>query len=82
MSLPKAPARDVVNLQNWVDGTGSLDRDETAYLSEPADLAGLVPPGDSATTQLESWVEDCLIRLHKGFRQVCRRYDPVDECPG
>lgn len=70
MNLSRAPARDVRNLQNWVDGTGSLASDETAYLGHPRDLAGLVPPGDRAISQLESWIEDGLIWSYKGFRRV------------
>ncbi|KAK3353716.1 hypothetical protein B0T25DRAFT_220279 [Lasiosphaeria hispida] len=69
MSLSRAPARDVLNLKNWVNGTGSLDCDETAYLGHSGDLASLVLPGDSATTQLGSWIEDGLIRSSKSFRQ-------------
>ncbi|GAB1317148.1 hypothetical protein MFIFM68171_07358 [Madurella fahalii] len=68
MSLKKAPAYDTRNLQNWVIGTGSLDRDETSYLGHE-DLVSLVPPGDNATARLESWIENALIWSYKGFRQ-------------
>jgi len=69
MGLKKAPAYDTRNLQNWVIGTGSLDRDETCYLGH-GDLVSLVPPDDNATARLESWVENALIWSYKGFRQV------------
>jgi len=72
MALRLAPNRDVLNLQNWVDGTGALARDETEYLSCRNDLASLVPPADCATAELESLVEDSLIRFHKDIRQVRR----------
>ena len=65
-----APARDVLSLQNWVDGTGNLSRDETAYLENERELISLDPSSDSAIKKLENWVEDQLIRRCKGFRAV------------
>jgi hypothetical protein len=70
LSFDPAQPRDVLSLQNWVNGTGSLDRKETAYLTQPRELVNLATSGDSATTQLETWVEDKLIRFYEGFRQV------------
>ena len=71
LSLPKAPSRGVVSLQNWVDGTGALAREETAFLGSRDDLAGLVSSRDTTMSCLEAWVEDVLIRFHHNFRQVC-----------
>jgi len=71
MSLSQAPARDRLNLQNWVAGTGSLDRDETAYLDHHGDLVSLASPGDNASDRLGCWIENALIWWYKGFRQVC-----------
>jgi hypothetical protein len=49
-----AQPRDVLSLRNWVNGTGCLDRKETAYLAQYRELVNLAPSGDSATIQLES----------------------------
>jgi hypothetical protein len=70
MSLNKAPSRDIINLQNWVDGTGSLARDETDFLGDRNELVSLAPDSDSAIAKLEFWLEDNLIRFYRGFRQV------------
>jgi hypothetical protein len=78
-----AQPRDVLSLRNWVNGTGCLDRKETAYLAQYRELVNLAPSGDSATIQLESWVEDKLIRFYEGFRQVgmnsLKNYDKLTE---
>jgi hypothetical protein len=70
MSLPLAERRDVRSLRNWVAGTGSLARNETAYLAHLNELVSLTPVVDSAVTQLETWVEGKLIQYWRGFRRV------------
>jgi hypothetical protein len=73
LQFEPAQERDIRSVENWVDGTGCLDRQETAYLSVHRDLIQLAPSADSAITKLESWVEDALIRFYKSFRQVNQR---------
>ena len=70
LSLGAAQQRDVKSLQNWLDGTGNLAREERAYLTHHRELVSLAPAGDSAIAQLEAWVEDKFIRLWRGFRKV------------
>ena len=70
LSLNPAPRRDVQSLQNWLDGTGCLAREETEYLTHQRELVSLAPAGDSALLQLEAWIEDNLIRFYRGFRKV------------
>lgn len=70
MNFNSALPRDVLSLQNWVEGTGCLSRDETKYLKHERELFSLVPPGDNAMKQLEDWVEDQLVRHYKNFRAV------------
>ena len=70
LSLNPAPWRDVQSLQNWLDGTGCLAREETEYLTHQRELVSLAPAGDSALLQLEAWIEDNLIRFYRGFRKV------------
>lgn len=65
-----AKSRDVLSLQNWVDGNACLAREEAAYLAHGRDLLSIAPAGDDAVTQLRPWVEDKLIRFYKGFREV------------
>jgi hypothetical protein len=70
MSFNCALPRDVLSLQNWVEGTGCLSREETEYLENERELISLAPPGDKAMKQLEDWVEDQFVRHYKGFRAV------------
>ncbi|KAF4630754.1 hypothetical protein G7Y89_g7386 [Cudoniella acicularis] len=68
LSFGPAQRRDVESLQNWLEGTGCLAREETAYLTQHQELISLAPVGDNAVMQLEAWVEDKLIRFYRGFR--------------
>ena len=70
LSFDPAPVRDVLSLQNWVDDTSCLSRDETAYLENERELISLVPSGDNTIKKLEDWIEDQLIRYYKGFQAV------------
>jgi hypothetical protein len=70
LNFGPAQRRDVESLQNWLDGTGCLAREETAYLTHHRELVSLAPAGDNAVLQLEAWVEDKLIRFYRGFRKV------------
>ncbi|KAI9684131.1 MAG: hypothetical protein M1829_003401 [Trizodia sp. TS-e1964] len=69
LSIAPAQQRDVKSLQNWLDGTGNLARDERAYLTYDRDLVTLAPAGDSAIVHFEAWVEDKLIYLWRDFRK-------------
>lgn len=70
LSLDPAKHRDIESLQNWLNGTGCLAREESAYRMHDRDLVSLGSCSDSALLQLETWVEDKLIRFYRGFRQV------------
>lgn len=70
LSFGPARERDIQSLQNWLDGTGCLAREETTYLSHKGELVSLAPAGDSAVVQFETWVEDKFIRFYHGFRNV------------
>jgi hypothetical protein len=77
MNFGPAQRRDVESLQNWLDGTGCLAREETAYLTHNRELVSLAPAGDNAILQLEAWVEDKLIRFYRGFRKVRESRRPL-----
>ncbi|KAH8589516.1 hypothetical protein B0O99DRAFT_664524 [Bisporella sp. PMI_857] len=64
-----AERTDVESLQNWLDGTGCLAREETAYLAHHRELVSLAPAADNAVLQFEAWVEDKLIRFYRDFRK-------------
>ena len=70
LGLDPAKPRNVQSLQNWLNGTGCLVREEAAYLAHSKDLISLAPSGDSALLQLEVWVEEKLICFYSGFRKV------------
>ncbi|KAI0538636.1 hypothetical protein GGR58DRAFT_467466 [Xylaria digitata] len=69
-SLSPAAPRDNTSLINWLDGTSSVNRQETEYLHHQEDLVSLTGPGDRATSQLEVWIEDKLIDYYPRFRMV------------
>jgi hypothetical protein len=73
LNFSPAQQRDVKSLQNWLDGTGYLAREERAYLSHHRELVSLAPAGDNAIVQLEAWVEDKFIRHWRDFRKVRER---------
>jgi hypothetical protein len=69
-SLGEARDGDITSLQNWLDGTGCLAREERAYLAaNHSELVSLAPVADNATLQLETWVEMRLARLCRRFRK-------------
>jgi hypothetical protein len=70
LSFGRAEERDVRSLQNWLDGTGCLAREEIEYLAQHRELVSLAPVSDNAVVQLETWVEDKLIRFCRGIRSV------------
>ncbi|KAI0549743.1 hypothetical protein F4679DRAFT_584206 [Xylaria curta] len=57
-SFDAAPSRTISNLQNWVDGTGCIARNETAYLEHAEDLFSLATSEDRLVTWLEARTED------------------------
>jgi hypothetical protein len=61
--------RDVINLQNWVNGTGCITRSEMDYLHTSPDLMAVgASTTDGALGQLQNPVEDAakwlLTRFH------------------
>ncbi|KUJ10002.1 uncharacterized protein LY89DRAFT_689877 [Mollisia scopiformis] len=63
LSYEIAKPRDVLSLQNWVSSTACLARDETAYLTQCEDLISVASPRDGMAEQLESWIEDIIVRF-------------------
>ena len=70
MSSGPANPRDAVSLQNWLEETGCITREETAYLRNGSDLVSLGSSGDLAVKNLEDWVEDRLVRYYRNFRKL------------
>ncbi|ETS81128.1 hypothetical protein PFICI_06130 [Pestalotiopsis fici W106-1] len=68
LSFSPAEPRDVESLQNWLNGTGCVAREERAYLSQ-RELISVAPTRDNARVQFEAWIEDKLIRFYRGFRK-------------
>jgi hypothetical protein len=75
-SLSAASKREVQNLQNWIDGTGCLDRSESSYLQYSDDLVNLASSGDTSTAYTESAVEECVYWLETLLARV-REPPPV-----
>jgi hypothetical protein len=70
LGFESALDRDVVNLQNWVDGNGCIAREETAYLARAEDLLRVVSPDDNAVTWLGALVADSRVYFRERFGQV------------
>ncbi|KAK8135105.1 hypothetical protein PG984_007117, partial [Apiospora sp. TS-2023a] len=70
LNLKKALSRDVSSLENWVDATSCISRDEREFLHRERELLTLSASEDSAIKKLEDWVEDLLVDRYKGFRAV------------
>ncbi|KAI1776945.1 hypothetical protein F4818DRAFT_412368 [Hypoxylon cercidicola] len=69
-SNPAMP-RDVESIKNWLDSTSHVSSAETAYLDHvQKELVCLGPSEDSATRQLETWVEESFIRYYPQFREA------------
>ncbi|KAF7591364.1 hypothetical protein BBP40_001642 [Aspergillus hancockii] len=65
--LKPAQPREVTSLPNWINGTGSIARDESEYLSCQKDLLTLKSSDDGPLSRLEDAVEDAFIRLCRGL---------------
>ncbi|RAH47766.1 uncharacterized protein BO95DRAFT_430108 [Aspergillus brunneoviolaceus CBS 621.78] len=70
-SLSDSSARDIQSLQNWVQGTGCIAREEREYLDHGQDLASLVTPPDIAVERTLPLLEDFLCFLQRTSRRVC-----------
>ncbi|KAL9562676.1 hypothetical protein ACKAV7_013240 [Fusarium commune] len=66
--LEQADPRAVTNLQNWVNGTGSIARAESRFLNyPPQELLSTSPRDESAMIGLENNVAENLLRLRDYF---------------
>lgn len=79
LSFQTPESRDIKSLQNWLHGTCCLAREEASYLINRRELMSLAPPKDTATSKLESWAEDQLIWLCRGFRKVRYNFTLLQE---
>jgi hypothetical protein len=69
--LEQADPRAVTNLQNWVNGTGSIARAESRFLNyPPEELLSTSPRDESAMIGLENNVAENLLRLRDYFFPV------------
>ncbi|KAB2107124.1 hypothetical protein AG0111_0g4687 [Alternaria gaisen] len=70
MRLPAASPRDITSIQNYLDGTGSIAIEESAFLSHRHDLANLTGALDSAATSIEYLIERAACRLSYPIRKL------------
>lgn len=66
---------DITNLQNWVDNTSSLARDETAYLLQPDNLMTIYSPQDYALSRLSPLLERLMRAVYRLFKKVSSLLD-------
>jgi hypothetical protein len=65
---------NVASLRNWIQTTGCLSRDETAYLSAEEDLLCVATQTDTFLLRLELLIERALISGWSSFGQVCMSF--------
>lgn len=70
LSYKPARPRDVTSLQNWVNRNACLARNETEYLTHCKELISVVSPDAGTSSQLESWIEDTLVRFYRIFSKA------------
>jgi hypothetical protein len=85
LKLKHPSPRDVRSLENWLNGTAALARDEARYLQGRWDLATLNPADDGLFALVEGLIEDALIRFLNRFRHVIPHlpwvcYIPMIQC--
>ena len=71
-ALQDASVRDIGSIQNWIEGTGCVAREETAFLEREDDLVNLASPRDYAIASLEPVIETIVMYLCKWFKRVSR----------
>ena len=76
--LPAAAKKNISSLQNWVNGNGSISRNEWKFLHAD-DLFTTMNPADDALAMVESRVEDLFVRFHQKFKKVCLGSPPWAE---
>jgi hypothetical protein len=69
-ALPDAPERDIGSIQNWIEGTGCIARDESAFLEKENDLFNLASPRDYAIANLEPVIETIVMYFCKWLKKV------------
>ncbi len=70
LGFEAARPRDVLSLQNWVNGNGCIAREETAYPERGEELLSVSSSDDRAITWLEILVGGILVRLSECIGQV------------
>lgn len=65
-----AKERYISNLQNWVNGSGSIARSEAAYLCRDDLMAASSADSDIIYSSFESFVADVIILLSGILRKV------------
>ncbi|KAH8589139.1 hypothetical protein B0O99DRAFT_637335 [Bisporella sp. PMI_857] len=70
---------NVASLQNWVQSTGCLSRDETAYLGAEEDLICVAAQTDTFLVRLELLLERALLSCWSGFAGCFR--SPISRDP-
>jgi hypothetical protein len=60
------------SLSNWIDGTGSISREESEFLSREEDLLTIAPLDDGVHSWLERFVSTCLSWVSSACRKLER----------
>jgi len=63
-------SNDVISLENWIESTASLAREETAYLQRRDDLLSIAPSKDDTLAWFELIVERILVAFYRSIGNV------------
>lgn len=77
--MPSAPGHIVTSLRNWVEGHGSIAREETEFLDYGHDLFTTVKYADGATSLLKPWIQGIVVRFSDLFGKPARTSISRDE---
>lgn len=66
LQLPQAPQQSMASLLNWVNSTGSIVREETAFL-HGKDLCAVGGWKDHGVAWIESLIEQILVYVHQSI---------------
>jgi hypothetical protein len=68
--MPPAPRQIVTSLRNWVEGNGTVAREETDFLNYEHDLFTTAKGNDGAMSVLQPWIEAIAVRFYDLFQMV------------
>ena len=70
LDASNAHRRDIVSLQNWIKGTGSINQAEASFLRDEEDLMSIRSRPDEAQSFFETCVVKAGVKISRIFQKV------------